>query len=239
MIAMTPEDLMEKGQGYCSTYTHCEIHPAMILGEPRHPLPNTESERLSHNLFQTRPASVSSFGTHQNVNTSLSTVAYDYFKKSIIMFNIPARSLASACSVSKFVTSRCKTCVNATVIKIMIHFMCGVQVCVPASFRSPTTTSLPGTPTSLPWGSRPWVSTSPISTSVWTPWHTFSITPRNLWSPRAQWNTSASGSSPPVGAYVLCPVCYSTLSKALRCKIFRSSAQKFSTTMNKNLDTSS
>ena len=34
MIAMTPEDLMEKGQGYCSTYTHCEIHPAMILGEP-------------------------------------------------------------------------------------------------------------------------------------------------------------------------------------------------------------
>ena len=36
MIAMTPEDLMEKGQGYCSTYTHCEIHPAMILGEPTH-----------------------------------------------------------------------------------------------------------------------------------------------------------------------------------------------------------
>ena len=33
MIAMTPEDLMEKGQGYCSTYTHCEIHPAMILGK--------------------------------------------------------------------------------------------------------------------------------------------------------------------------------------------------------------
>ena len=33
MIAMTPEDLMEKGQGYCSTNTHCEIHPAMILGE--------------------------------------------------------------------------------------------------------------------------------------------------------------------------------------------------------------
>ena len=33
MIAMTPEDL---GGGdkvlYCSTYTHCEIHPSMILG---------------------------------------------------------------------------------------------------------------------------------------------------------------------------------------------------------------
>lgn len=33
MIAMTPDDLQEKGVGYCSTYTHCEIHPAMILGE--------------------------------------------------------------------------------------------------------------------------------------------------------------------------------------------------------------
>ncbi|KAK2572949.1 DNA-directed RNA polymerase II subunit RPB2 [Acropora cervicornis] len=36
MVAMTPDDLMvEKGQAYCSTYTHCEIHPAMILGSPR------------------------------------------------------------------------------------------------------------------------------------------------------------------------------------------------------------
>ena len=33
MIAMTPDDLQEKGVGYCSTYTHCEIHPAMILGK--------------------------------------------------------------------------------------------------------------------------------------------------------------------------------------------------------------
>lgn len=30
MIAMTPEDL-DAGT-YCSTYTHCEIHPSMILG---------------------------------------------------------------------------------------------------------------------------------------------------------------------------------------------------------------
>lgn len=35
MIAMTPDDLQEKGVGYCSTYTHCEIHPAMILGEKK------------------------------------------------------------------------------------------------------------------------------------------------------------------------------------------------------------
>ena len=31
MIAMTPEVLQEEGW-YCTTYTHCEIHPAMILG---------------------------------------------------------------------------------------------------------------------------------------------------------------------------------------------------------------
>ena len=32
MLAMTPDDLSEKDVAYCSTYTHCEIHPAMILG---------------------------------------------------------------------------------------------------------------------------------------------------------------------------------------------------------------
>ena len=30
MIAMTPDDL--DTETYCSTYTHCEIHPSMILG---------------------------------------------------------------------------------------------------------------------------------------------------------------------------------------------------------------
>ena len=50
------------------------------------------------------------------------------------------RSLASACSVSKFVTSRCKTCVNATLIialeEIMVNFVWCVQVCVPQSLES-------------------------------------------------------------------------------------------------------
>lgn len=32
MLAMTPDDLQEKGVAYCSTYSHCEIHPSMILG---------------------------------------------------------------------------------------------------------------------------------------------------------------------------------------------------------------
>ena len=32
MLAMTPDYLLEKNSTYCSTYNHCEIHPAMILG---------------------------------------------------------------------------------------------------------------------------------------------------------------------------------------------------------------
>ena len=32
ILAMTPDDLSDKDIQYCSTYTHCEIHPAMILG---------------------------------------------------------------------------------------------------------------------------------------------------------------------------------------------------------------
>ncbi len=32
MIAMTPDDLAQREGTYCSTYTHCEIHPSMILG---------------------------------------------------------------------------------------------------------------------------------------------------------------------------------------------------------------
>ncbi len=34
MVAMTPDDLTPApgGAAYCETYTHCEIHPSMILG---------------------------------------------------------------------------------------------------------------------------------------------------------------------------------------------------------------
>jgi len=30
MVAMSLEDI--QGSAYCNTYTHCEIHPSMILG---------------------------------------------------------------------------------------------------------------------------------------------------------------------------------------------------------------
>ena len=33
MLAMTPDELKEKGAGYCSTYTHCEVTrlPQLLL----------------------------------------------------------------------------------------------------------------------------------------------------------------------------------------------------------------
>ena len=32
MLAMVPDDLGEKDVAYCSTHSHCEVHPSMILG---------------------------------------------------------------------------------------------------------------------------------------------------------------------------------------------------------------
>ena len=49
MIAMTPEDL--DTNSYCSTYTHCEIHPSMILGVCASIIPFPDHNQVEHNLF--------------------------------------------------------------------------------------------------------------------------------------------------------------------------------------------
>lgn len=48
MLAMTPEELNEKGVTYCSTYTHCEIHPAMILGICASIIPFPDHNQVIH-----------------------------------------------------------------------------------------------------------------------------------------------------------------------------------------------
>ncbi|GMR39902.1 hypothetical protein PMAYCL1PPCAC_10097, partial [Pristionchus mayeri] len=50
MIAMMPEDL-EAG-GYCDTYTHCEIHPAMILGVCASIIPFPDHNQSPRNTYQ-------------------------------------------------------------------------------------------------------------------------------------------------------------------------------------------
>ncbi|XP_071485515.1 DNA-directed RNA polymerase II subunit RPB2 [Diadema setosum] len=52
MLAMTPDDLQEKGTGYCSTYTHCEIHPSMILGVCASIIPFPDHNQSPRNTYQ-------------------------------------------------------------------------------------------------------------------------------------------------------------------------------------------
>lgn len=55
MLAMFPEDLQDKGEQYCSTYSHCEIHPAMILGVCASIIPFPDHNQvLFHHWFYTR-----------------------------------------------------------------------------------------------------------------------------------------------------------------------------------------
>lgn len=51
MLAMTPDDLQEKGVAYCSTYTHCEIHPSMILGVCASIIPFPDHNQVSASLL--------------------------------------------------------------------------------------------------------------------------------------------------------------------------------------------
>lgn len=52
MIAMTPEDLNDSEQQYCSTYTHCEIHPSMILGVCASIIPFPDHNQSPRNTYQ-------------------------------------------------------------------------------------------------------------------------------------------------------------------------------------------
>ncbi|KAF7636999.1 DNA-directed RNA polymerase subunit beta [Meloidogyne graminicola] len=50
MVAMVPEDL--KAGGYCDSYTHCEIHPAMILGVCASIIPFPDHNQSPRNTYQ-------------------------------------------------------------------------------------------------------------------------------------------------------------------------------------------
>lgn len=51
MVAMEPKDLEEAG-GYSSTYTHCEIHPSMILGVCASIIPFPDHNQSPRNTYQ-------------------------------------------------------------------------------------------------------------------------------------------------------------------------------------------
>jgi DNA-directed RNA polymerase II subunit RPB2 len=52
MIAMSPDDLKQKKHAYCTTYTHCEIHPAMILGICASIIPFPDHNQSPRNTYQ-------------------------------------------------------------------------------------------------------------------------------------------------------------------------------------------
>ncbi|XP_048757218.2 DNA-directed RNA polymerase II subunit RPB2 isoform X1 [Ostrea edulis] len=52
MLAMTPDDLSDKDVQYCSTYTHCEVHPAMILGVCASIIPFPDHNQSPRNTYQ-------------------------------------------------------------------------------------------------------------------------------------------------------------------------------------------
>ncbi|UYV80382.1 POLR2B, partial [Cordylochernes scorpioides] len=54
MLAMMPDDLVEKDNAtnYCSTYTHCEIHPSMILGVCASIIPFPDHNQSPRNTYQ-------------------------------------------------------------------------------------------------------------------------------------------------------------------------------------------
>nr|BAO20858.1 RNA polymerase II second largest subunit [Branchinella kugenumaensis] len=52
MIAMAPDDIRQDNEGYCSTYTHCEIHPAMILGVCASIIPFPDHNQSPRNTYQ-------------------------------------------------------------------------------------------------------------------------------------------------------------------------------------------
>ena len=51
MIAMKTDDLIKK-RNYCFTYTHCEIHPAMILGVSASIIPFPDHNQSPRNVYQ-------------------------------------------------------------------------------------------------------------------------------------------------------------------------------------------
>ncbi|CAH1783667.1 unnamed protein product [Owenia fusiformis] len=52
MVAMTPDDLQDKSSAYCSTYTHCEAHPSMILGVCASIIPFPDHNQSPRNTYQ-------------------------------------------------------------------------------------------------------------------------------------------------------------------------------------------